>query len=96
MKRPRAYCALFKSYLKNRLIPVKYKDECSKLGQILAGVLQESILHPLLYVLYTSDIQKVAGTNRATFADDTTILSVARTENEATHRIQNTLTCVLE
>ena len=48
-----------------------------------------------MYVLHTSDIP-VAETTMATFARDTVILSVARTENEAKHRLKNALTSVLE
>ena len=51
---------------------------------------------PLLYVLYTSDIPEITGTTMTIFADDTTILSVARTENEAKYNLQNALTSVLE
>ena len=51
-----------------------------------AIVPQGSILGPLLYVLYTSDIREVAETTMAIFADDTTILSIGRTENEAKHK----------
>ena len=82
----RAYCTLFKSYLSNRLFHFKYEKEYSKLIEIQAGIPKGSILGPLLYVFYTND----------TFADDTAILSVATTENEAKYKLKNALTSVLE
>ena len=41
-------------------------------------------------------IPEVAGTTMATSADDTAILSVAGTENEVKHKLQNALTSVFE
>lgn len=93
---PRVYCILIKSYLENRLFRVKYEDEYSQLKQIKAGVPQGSILGPLLYLLYTSDIPELANTTMATFADDTAILSVASTEHESKQRLQQALNLVLE
>ena len=48
------------------------------------------------FIVYTSDIPEVAGTSMATFNDDTAVFTVASTENEAKHRLQNALTSVLE
>ena len=75
---------------------MKYEDEYSQLRETQAGDPQGSIRGSLLYVLYISDIPKVAGTTMATFADDTAIFSVVRTENEAKHKLQNALTSALE
>lgn len=85
---PAAYSQLLKSYLDERYFRVKLDDEYSTLRQIKAGVPQGSVLGPVLYTLYTSDIPKPAGVTIATFADDTAILSVAEDIEESTEKLQ--------
>ena len=65
---------------------VKYEGEYFQIREIQAGVLQGSILSPLFHILYDSDTPEVAGTTTATFADDTAILSIDKTKNEAEHK----------
>ena len=65
----------FKNYLSNRKQYVSYNSCKSQLEDIVCGVLQGSILGPLLFILYVNDI---TGTSNVLdfilFADDTTIL----------------------
>jgi hypothetical protein len=60
----------------------------SDLKLIKAGVPQGSVLGPVLYLIYTSDIPQHVGTRVATFADDTAIMAVGADEEEATGKLQ--------
>jgi retron-type reverse transcriptase len=53
---PTRYFNLLKSYLQGRHFVTKYNNETSRSFQIHSGVPQGSILGPLLYILYTSDL----------------------------------------
>ena len=63
-----------KSYLTDRSFCVKVKDTKSKQTILEVGVPQGSILGPLLFILYTKDLQEIAinnGLNIHLYADDT-------------------------
>jgi len=53
---PSSYFNLLKSYLNERQFETKFNGEISSRFDIHSGVIQGSILGPLLYVLYTSDL----------------------------------------
>jgi len=72
---PHTYYGIFESYLTNRLYQVKERDCTSELCEIAAGVPQGSVLGPVLYTLYTSDIPQSQDITVATFADDTALLA---------------------
>jgi len=44
------------SYIKDRFFYIKYDNECSDIMPMSAGVPQGSVLGPILYPIYTSDI----------------------------------------
>jgi endonuclease/exonuclease/phosphatase family metal-dependent hydrolase len=85
---PINYAKLLESYITNRLFRVKQDDEHSTLREIGAGVPQGSVLGPILYLLFTSDMPSMANTTIATFADDTALLTVSNDLDDATSMLQ--------
>ena len=71
-----------------RFFRIKQGDDCSTLREIEAGVPQGSVLGPVLYLLFTSDLQNSDETTVATFADDTAVLAVGGTVQIATKKLQ--------
>ena len=61
---------LLKSYLTDHYFRVKQGEEYSGLKPIKAAVPQGSVLGPVLYLIFTSDIPQPEGTTVVTFADD--------------------------
>jgi hypothetical protein len=72
---PPGYYNLLKSYLQDRYFVTKFNDETSPRFPIHSGVPKGSILGPLLYTLYTSDLPLFRKTKLSTFADDTAIFA---------------------
>jgi hypothetical protein len=58
---------------------------------VLSGVLQGSILGPMLYSIYTADLPITGHTLLATYADDTTILASHENPIEASRILQMSL-----
>ena len=79
---------ILKSYLENRYFLIKYKGEYASVHSVLSCVPQDSILGPLLYLLYTADLPAIADSMIATFADDTAILTTHEVPAIATDRIR--------
>jgi hypothetical protein len=73
---PKQYTEILESYLTERFFRIKQGDAYSELKEIKAGVPQGSVLGPLLYLLYTSDLPKFENSITVTIADDTAILEV--------------------
>jgi hypothetical protein len=80
---------LFKSYLNYRHFQVKVGNEYSDLLPVYAGVPQCSVLGPLLYFLYTSNLPTSPEVTIATFADDTAILAIDLSPAIASQNLQN-------
>jgi hypothetical protein len=68
-------CPVLKSYLEERYFQVNIDDTMSEYNLIKAGVPQESVVGPLLYLFYAADAPTKDDTLIPTFADDTAILS---------------------
>jgi hypothetical protein len=88
----------FKSYLADRSTSVKIGDARSKPIDVEIGVPQGSILGPLLFIMYTKELQMIAekyGLGIHLFADDTQIYTCFKPEtyDEVVKKIQD---CVSE
>ncbi len=63
----------FYSYLKSRSQYVQWQGETSEQKSINVGVLQGSILGPLLFTLYVNDFPEYVDNAVDTYADDSTL-----------------------
>lgn len=75
------------SYLSNRIFTVQIKNSLSDEKIINCGVPQGSVLGPILYTLYISDITTTANTNLALYADDTAIYTCSHRLNTIKNRL---------
>lgn len=88
---PYPFFNIIRSFLSHRTFQIKYQNELSEFHPIKAGVPQGSVLGPILYQLYTTDIPKSDKTTIATFADDTAILASDDDPNVASRHLQEHL-----
>ena len=72
----------FRSYLHNRKQFTTVNGTKSNTRTITCGVPQGSILGPLLFLLYINDLPRASHMSTILFADDTTLLTSAKTEEE--------------
>ena len=78
-----------KSYLTDRRQQVKMGNIISSISTVEAGVPQGSILGPLLFITYTSDLASNLSHCKVTaYADDTQILVSARSEDELKKKVE--------
>lgn len=88
---PHTWCALIESYLTEHQFRVLHDEAITDWKNISAGVLQGSVLGPLLYLIYTADIPTTNYSMTAMFADDTAILATDEDQQTATDQLQRTL-----
>lgn len=72
---PSTLFLVIKAYLQDRIFKVTYGGEESSWKVIRAGVPQGSVLGPMLYTIFTMDMDVVATAVSGTFADDTVFMS---------------------
>ena len=71
------------AFLKNRQMRVDARDSFSHWAEVLSGVLQGSVLGPLLCLIFVNDIPDWIRTNVRMFADDTKILKKIRNTEDS-------------
>ncbi|GFY28771.1 probable RNA-directed DNA polymerase from transposon X-element [Trichonephila clavipes] len=75
---PPSLTQLIHSYITNRTFTVRVNDTYSDSKHTYAGVVQGSLLGPILFNLYLNDIPSYSLTNINIYADDTAILACCR------------------
>ena len=65
---------ILQSHLKNRKLRVKYNEYVTRDYDIMADVIQESVLGPTLYLIFSTDLPASDRVLTCTFADDTCML----------------------
>lgn len=88
---PAPFYLFFKSYLCNRSFYVHVNGDDSPFGMIESGIPQGSVLGPVLYTIFTSDMPIGNNLTTATYADDTAILSSNENPVEASTKLQTQL-----
>jgi hypothetical protein len=88
---PHQMYAILRSYLTNRFYFIKHQEAHTNLYPISSGVPQGSVLGPVLYLLYTSDLPTTQQTITSTFADDTAIMATHSNPQIASLHLQNHL-----
>lgn len=88
---PHPFFGLLKSYTSERIFQVKDGEYTTGFYDINAGVPQGSVLGPVLYTIFTSDLPETQDVVTATFADDTAILASNKDQTKASQSLQNGL-----
>lgn len=84
---------MVRSYLSNRSFQVHLSGATSESQDVAAGVPQGSLLGPILYNVYTSDVPQLpAGCTLALYADDSGIMANGRKPNDYRSRLQRGVT----
>lgn len=95
-KLPVFFFVIIKSYLEKRSFQVRVGTELSSLRGIKAGVPQGSVLGPVLYTIFTSDLPTSDIATTSTFADDTAITTSNRDPAVASLELQQHLNQIEE
>jgi hypothetical protein len=79
---------MLKSYLHRRHFLVKVQTEYTEMSSVNAGVLQDTVLGPLLYIIYTADLPTSPESTKETFAVDTAVIATDSDPAIASHKLQ--------
>ena len=93
---PTQFSAILTNYIGGRMFRVRQGNDYSALYEIRAGVPQGSVLGPLLFLLYTSDIPIGKDIYIATFADDTALFATGKSVEESTRKLQQSCNLLVE
>ena len=77
--------------LDNRTQKFILNDQYSSWAKVEAGVPQDSILGPLLFLIYINDLSDNLASNPKLFADDTSLFSVVKNVNASNIDLNNDL-----
>ena len=66
-------------------------DQCSSWSSVLAGILQGSILGPLLFLIYKNDLPENLQSTEKLFADDTSLFSTVNEPNISASQLKSDL-----
>ena len=83
--------SLVESFLKNRKQPTVLNGQCSRWGDISAGVPQGSILGPLFFLVYINDLTVDLKYNVKLFADDTSLFTIVQDPNTTASYVNHDL-----
>lgn len=89
-------CQIISSFLQNRKFRIKMSTCKSTVRPIEAGVPQGSVLAPMLFNIYVSDLPALPGASMALYADDTAILVTSRSVEIVERRLQEYLEILQE
>ena len=82
---------LLENYLSGRFQRVVLNGQTSSWKPVLAGVPQDSILGPILFLVYINDLPNELKSNAKLFADDTSLFTVVKDKNESGNILNNDL-----
>ena len=78
---------LFENYLSGRLQRVVLNGQTYSWRPVLAGVLQGSILGPLLFLIYINDLPDELKSNAKLFAENISLFFIVKVENESANAL---------
>ena len=85
---------LIDNYLSGRFQRVILNRQTSSWRPILALVPQGSILGPLLFIIYISDLPNRLKSDAKLFADDTSLFTIVKDKNESSNALSNDLSLI--
>ena len=82
---------LLGGYLSDRFQRVILNGQTSSWRPVIAGVLQGSILGPLLFLVFINDLPNEFKSSVKLFADDTSLFTIVKDRNESANTLNNDL-----